>query len=626
MGTLRIDELNLVGAGRSLMASAGLNVIAGDITTGKTTLVRLMRAFLGGIPKNLPPETTHIERLAGRVTTSHRSWDISRPFVTTDTAPVDISNEETAYRLPAARPTRVEPRTYASFLMDEAGIPSVHVPSRRSNKNPSANMTPVSINDWLNYCILAGDEIDVMVFGHKDPFRDIKRRYVFEINYGLYDPQAARVTARIRELDLKEQALRAQAEAARLFLSNTPFADRRGLEEKLAEAEAERRLLASRQAAFLDSATTPHEGLTSSISRARTQLLSREDELSRVRSEQNLLQSQVQDLKDLRTELIGQISRLNRAIVSAETLTDIDFVICPRCGQDLDNRPLADADHCRLCLQETVHSDDVKPLIVELSRLQAQVEETDEVLRHKQIAIDEMSYGIAQLASEVERLHTSLNSATSSFISRHADEIAAASSAKAYADAEVGKLEEYLDLYVKQDLLTQDLEMIRQEREELEDELAAIDTSGAMQNVALLEKRFGEYLEKLHAPLIDSRHRPEIDRTTYMPKLGNRTFDKLSSQGLATLVNVAHALAHHTVSLDLGLPLPAFLVFDGLSSNIGHENFDADRVRDMYRLILEVCERYGDRLQVFVLDNVVEPMAMPYLRLQLTPENRLIVV
>jgi hypothetical protein len=46
------------------------------------------------------------------------------------------------------------------------------------------------------------------------------------------------------------------------------------------------------------------------------------------------------------------------------------------------------------------------------------------------------------------------------------------------------------------------------------------------------------------------------------------------SQGLKKLVNIAHALAHHTVAIDRNLPMPGLLVLDGLSANGGHEGFD----------------------------------------------------
>ncbi|MFF2026971.1 hypothetical protein ACFVW2_34940, partial [Streptomyces sp. NPDC058171] len=70
-----------------------------------------------------------------------------------------------------------------------------------------------------------------------------------------------------------------------------------------------------------------------------------------------------------------------------------------------------------------------------------------------------------------------------------------------------------------------------------------------------------------------------------------------------TQKNSAHALAHHTVAIDLGLPLPGLLVLDGLSANAGREGYDGDRVVDLYRLVRRTAEEYKDFLQVITVDN-----------------------
>ena len=115
-----------------------------------------------------------------------------------------------------------------------------------------------------------------------------------------------------------------------------------------------------------------------------------------------------------------------------------------------------------------------------------------------------------------------------------------------------------------------------------------------------------------------------INRTTYLPEVTGRPFDELSSQGLTVLVNVAHALAHHTVSLDNNLPLPSLLVLDGLSNNVGHEGFDLERRDDTYRLLMEEVERYGGRLQVIALDNDVPDFAEQAIAITLSPDDRLV--
>ena len=111
------------------------------------------------------------------------------------------------------------------------------------------------------------------------------------------------------------------------------------------------------------------------------------------------------------------------------------------------------------------------------------------------------------------------------------------------------------------------------------------------------------YLRELHIPDLGQPLSVSINRTTYMPIVSGRTFDELSSQGLKTLVNIAHALAHHTVAIDRSLPLPGLLILDSLSANAGSEGFDQARIRDVYRLLREVGADYRDSLQLVAVDN-----------------------
>lgn len=134
-------------------------------------------------------------------------------------------------------------------------------------------------------------------------------------------------------------------------------------------------------------------------------------------------------------------------------------------------------------------------------------------------------------------------------------------------------------------------------------------TAEAEPNIIALEQRTLEYLSELHIPQLGDLLSVTINRSTYLPEISGRKFDELSSQGLKTLVNVAHSLAHHTVAIDRGLPLPGLLILDGLSANAGKEGFDADRLSDMYRLLISVSEQYEDRLQVIAVDNAIPEFA-----------------
>jgi hypothetical protein len=96
-----------------------------------------------------------------------------------------------------------------------------------------------------------------------------------------------------------------------------------------------------------------------------------------------------------------------------------------------------------------------------------------------------------------------------------------------------------------------------------------------------------------------------INRESYLPEISGRSFPELSSEGLKTLVNIAHALAHHTFAIDADLPLPGLLVLDGISSNAGSEGYDRAQVLDAYHLLEAETEKYAGALQGIAVDNTI---------------------
>jgi hypothetical protein len=120
-------------------------------------------------------------------------------------------------------------------MLTQLGLPIVSVP--RARREPTTDLTPITINDWLLYCIVTGDDLDAQVFGHRDAFRDLKRRWVFEIAYGLYDEEQARLAGHLRQIDLEIRASESEAEVISQFLAGTPLAEKEELETELSRLE-----------------------------------------------------------------------------------------------------------------------------------------------------------------------------------------------------------------------------------------------------------------------------------------------------------------------------------------------------------------------------------------------------
>jgi hypothetical protein len=89
-------------------------------------------------------------------------------------------------------------------------------------------------------------------------------------------------------------------------------------------------------------------------------------------------------------------------------------------------------------------------------------------------------------------------------------------------------------------------------------------------------------------------------------------------------VNVAYALTSHRTSISLDLKLPAILLIDGLTSNVGHEGFDLERKNKAYSYLIALSSEIGDRLQIIVADGNIPEEAEPFVRVRLNENDRLI--
>jgi hypothetical protein len=638
MHELRVRRIDLIGGGRSIDFTGDFSVVKGSITTGKTTIVRLLRALLGRVPGHLPPETGDVRSVRGRVDFGSETWEIDRPLVTTKTAIVSLSRRETvlvagsdqavdaepteviidALRLPAEVATSTEPSTYLNWLLSKLGIPAIAVPRARTDVTSAPS--PVTVNDWLLYCIVRDDEIDTSVFGHRDQFVDRKRRAVFELNYEIYNEEAALLQAQLRSIELRLAELDQSNDAIRAFLKDTPFGSLDNIDQRIVETTAARGVLDARVLESAEAVRTESQSVN-----LRATLVSLDERRASSEAILRSTQRSLGELEDLKATLSAQSQRLVRAIVADEWLVDFDFLVCPRCGTGVVSER-TDAGHCYLCLQEPQQEGFHDELIEEQERVASQIVETQELIELRRAELVELEYSAAGLRREAANVSDQLDRVTRTFVSRQAESMLADASERARLEATLQTLADYRALFVRYSDLQGLRERLENERADVTDALAQHSGRSARteQLLAALEERFLEYLRRLHISLSDLPLTATINRTTYLPEVSGRPFDELSSQGLTVLVNVAHALAHHTVSIDHGLSLPGLLVLDGLSNNVGHEGFDLERRDDTYRLLIEEVERYDGRLQVIALDNDVPDFAASEVVLTLSPDDRLI--
>jgi hypothetical protein len=579
-----------------------------------------MKAMLGGDVSSLPPEVTgSTQAISARIKLRDETYSMLRQLVSTPSSRVEVAGPSEALRLPLSRTTVTQEETYKDWLLRKLGLPRLEVPSAptRAESDP----TPVTISDYLLYCFMSQRDVAEGVFGHTDTFKNIKRKYVFEILYGRYNVVMAELQEELREVDAKIRQIRAQKESFESVLGGTPWENRA---ELLSQRDAIMHGLREVEASSTELASLARIAVPASA-----QMSARLRELdAQIAEHESQHENQVRSihrLEELVDQLHAQIAKLTRSIVADELLAEIDFVLCPRCGSDLDSHR-AEEGLCPLCLQQPQYSPGRDALIEEQDRLDAQVRETVDLVQAHRIAVDNHDARIVELRHKRSDLGAELDYASASFVSDSAQTMKQAAAHRAELAERVKRLDDYLLLYDRLDDLGLTIGELERRSVQLRAQIdAESDKEGHFaERIGRLEANLRTCLETIGLPDFVDPATARIDRDSYLPVINDRSFSQLSSPGLKLLVNVAHAVAHHQTALDLDLKLPGFLVVDGLGSYLGHEGFDRDRLLAAYGLLKDFAESNRGRVQVIVADNDHISGYESYECLTLTPTDRLV--
>ncbi|MGH0029951.1 MAG: AAA family ATPase [Myxococcota bacterium] len=616
---VRINSIGLEGTTRRVSFEPGLNIVTGPIASGKTTFLTCARGLIGGSFSGLPPEAREsVRAVSGDVTIGSSQFSVIRPAVTTSNARVDIAGDDLAIRIPASRPEPGSRLTYLHWLLERLDLPRLEVPSAPTK--PDSEPTPVSLRDYLRYCTLYQDELGFSVFGHTDFARNIKRKYVFEIIYGLYSVETARVQDELREVLSKLRVLRNQDELFSDFLKGTALENRADIDRAL---QAARRDLDSLEQEITAAASPPRAD--SATEELQRQILALEAKVEDRAAKASAERASAEELEQLAAQLEAQAGKITRSIVAQKHLLDIEFVVCPRCGSEVSHSR-GDDSSCYLCLQEPQSSFSREVLIEELGRVESQISEARDLLGARSERAQDLEEEARELRTQLETARTELDFQTRAFVSEQADQIASMASRRAELKAQEKQLGEYLGIFRKLDESRDQVASLERRRDELQVELdsASGHESEVQARIARLNEYFNEILEKFKPPEFGEEATSHIDRKTYLPIYHGRRFDDLSSPGLGTLVNVAHALAHQRAAIELGLSLPNILFIDGLSEHLGEEGLDPERQEAIYDHLIETSEELGDLLQIIAIDNQIPPQARQFVRLELSDSDKLI--
>jgi hypothetical protein len=595
--SLQIHALHLstASATSSYTFGPGVNAVVGSYKTGKSSMLELFKFALGGSgAKIMPTIAKTLQTTALDVSIGGMRLTLNR-VVGQNVITVNGSDGV------------LEQWTATQGKLPRAGIrllEMLNIPTVRLSKNSDAGSEALTFFDLYRSIYLPQSDVNSSVAGHLDQFLNRKRKAVFELVYGLADNKTRELEVTGAELSRAADRARVEADTVRRFLVDVgaPSEDQLTEEEEQIRQqflEADSRLEAARASAS-GSVEGDQRSLRTRIAELRTMTADLE-------SERAAAVTAVEVGRSLIAQLDVDEQRFHREIFATQSISGLEFSVCPRCLQNVEHRE-TELGHCLLCTQpqqptSPKDADDV------LRRLKAQREETQTlVLEDEQrlafltTRLHAARVGLDEAAGELER------QADPDRLFPSIDLASTAASDREQARARLRDVERFRDLWSHHEQL--ELEVVRYQRRitenQEEQEKHRNELNEHRSRIADLGEIFDEEIRELRYTGYENAG---IDATTYLPVINGDTFDKLSVSGASkTLANVAYYLANAAYSLsDAEFLIPDLLILDSPRTSLGNTADDiAAGQRIYYRM--DVLALAYPNLQIIVADNGLPPL------------------
>ena len=625
---LRIRALRLIGAGREYEVDftddngeiRPLAVIAGEISTGKTSVLEFIDYCLGA---SRHPRHIEIERRV-RAALLEIEIDgelavIERPVFTSDQSATvhrcsleDLAEPHSIERRPLAPPG--DPNSLSSFLLATAGLDGMKL--RQAPTQTESATDPLSFRDVMPLCFLTNQRMDNKnLLLEAQHMRNLKLIQVIEVLFGVYDDQLAAMGEQLERLEQERQGLAAEITALETFLAENDVPSR--LELDAAAAELRQKLIDART--NLDALSASMQAATSYAADARAEYAER-------RRASGAAAARVRDRETLIRRLLplrGQYAEDERKLVffqEANQLFDpLRVRVCPACLQELPNRVEIEAGGtCSLCDQHIAIQDEPVDITAERAAVRARLQAIDRY-------IEEVEKQLGEVHSDYERA------------------TAAETAAQRTLDSRVGQ--DLSPFLAQRDDLVRQREVIEGEQREVVRQVRwrdgldrrRADAARIDERITDLRRRIHElranrpnreavtqdltsrFTDLLHGfgfPKVDEPESPYLNEK-FVPYVRGNRYTDIGSTGALTLIAVAWQLTIFERAVEQGDPHPGFLLIDSPQKNLKPEGStgEADEFADpaiprrVWELIVNWSAGMGKLAQILVVDNLPPDVA-----------------
>jgi hypothetical protein len=588
-----------------------LAIIAGQISTGKTSVLEFIRYCLGG------SDFPHHPEIRSRVRSAQLECELQgTTFVIERGAVLQPSKIATVHscalegldephfekELLVAPPN--DENSLSQYLLDQFGIGQVVL--REAPTREASGVDRLSVKDVLRLMFVENPDLDnrnLLLENNVHVVR-LKHEQVLDLLFGAHDNTAASLAAQARSLEADIKGREVDRAAIEAFMKEQKIPDRVIIDGRMVElVEQLSRLVRRREqiesqmqaeAAFGDQQRSAYQNAADRARRASNDLRGAQTQLDR--------------LVALSAQYEQDVKKLVFAKDASRLFDPFAIQVCPWCLQPVNISAEAMNGECVACHQPLSDDEEVdldRELRAVRTRQRELLQYVDELYERASTYEAELESSSGDQRGAQRAFDEAMRGRFSPFMSQR-DELLAA---EGRVDADAREQRRLLDMHRSRERRGEELGALRQQladvlRAQVDAEAINVARSDVIED---LEQRFGSILAEFHYPKLAD---PQLDER-YVPSVRGVRYDQLGSAGAMTLISLAWYLSVFEKSIEDDGAHPGLLMIDSPQKNLvpasgqQADDYQAPAIaRSVYEHLIQwTSSDPGSTSQILLVDN-----------------------
>ncbi|MEZ9806909.1 hypothetical protein A9263_05660 [Vibrio cyclitrophicus] len=582
----------------------GLNLIWGDMDSGKSSILNLIDYALGGGFNELQLDYDEL-RSKGRFV--QLEVEFNEKVVTLDRVLgsnvntiklYHCSQEETKDVYPlicGASSSSTEPDGWISdIILDMLGIPKVRI--KESKKRDNANSDRLSFRDLMKLIYLKQKKVaSDTLMDAANPYVHNKNIEVQKFIYGVHDDQLSELNEQLRHESTLITSLTQNATSIRNFLKST---------DSLTDTSHEYEDISNKIESINEEISRLKNSKTHSLivsNDIKNTIYNLDKQINKITLDIKESEDKLKNYSKLKSTYQHDISCIKASKTMRLSLTPKEISVskasCPMCSSTITlSDPVIDEaslDH-------------------EIKSLRNRLAGCDNTIKNLLVNIEENKLLKKSLEDNLSEVRSDFDVNSLETLSPTIDAIIKAESIKRNLISHHSLLKKNMMLtkkldenYTSIESRKANLEKIRLKIENIEEDLDSIDN--------VIDGLTKEFKVLMNQSKLTNNYGATID-SKFMPKFRDRKYSEISSGGVRTILSVNTYIARLRYTIKSGAYLPSTLMLDTPGQNIGRyarlNNEDTDNISDpsiyeeIYQQIKQIKQIKQDiKYQIIVVDN-----------------------